>query len=180
MKNRFGICILAATLAIASGPSIGAAQCVLSVLPADTTICRGEVFRMSVHVDSAAVNLMGYDITVSFDATRLGVIDVVEGSLPAGSGYPTFFRWLNEGEDDDFVFVNGSILGKTVDGPGVLFSILFEALEVGVVSVCVEESELRNGLNRQIIHTTACGSVTIEEPIGAVDSSWGTIKALVK
>jgi hypothetical protein len=180
MKNKFGICILAAMMAVAWGPSIGAAQCVLSVLPADTTICRGEVFTMSVHVDSAAVNLMGYDVTVSFDGALLGVLDVVEGSLPDGSGYPTFFRWINEGEDDDFVFVNGSILGKTVDGPGVLFSILFEALQVGDVSVCVVESELRNGLNRSIIHTTECGVVTIEEPIGTVDSSWGTIKSLVE
>jgi hypothetical protein len=123
---------------------------------------------------------MGYDVTVSFDGDLLGVMDVVEGSLPAESGYPTFFRWINEGEDDDFVFVNGSILGKTVDGPGVLFTILFEALAVGDVSVCVEESELRNGLNRSITHTTVCGSVTIEEPIGAADSSWGAIKALVE
>jgi len=180
MKNKFGICILAAIMAVAGSPSIGGAQCVLSVLPADTTVCRGEVFRMSVFVDDGAVNLMGYDVTVSFDGALLGVVDVVEGSLPAGSGYPTFFRWLNEGEDDDFVFVNGSILGKTVDGPGVLFSILFEALDVGAVSVCVMESELRNGLNRSIIHTTECGAVTIEEPIGAADSSWGTIKALVE
>ena len=180
MKNKFGICILAAMTAVALGPSIGTAQCVLSVLPADTTLCRGDVFSMSVYVDDAAVNLMGYDVTVSFDGALLGVLGVVEGSLPAESGYPTFFRWINEGEDDDFVFVNGSILGKTVDGPGVLFSILFEALDVGAVSVCVQESELRNGLNRSIIHTTVCGSVTIEEPIGAADSSWGTIKALVE
>jgi hypothetical protein len=173
----FGITILLATTI---GTADSTADCHLRILPEDTTVCTGETFEVNVHVNEGAVNLMGYNITVSFDTALLCIEEVYEGSLPINSGHPTFFRWLNEGDDDDCIFVNGSILGNTVEGPGVLFTIKFKAGKVGTDSLCVVDSELRNNFNRAITHTPHCGTITIETEVGTIDTPWGVIKTMQK
>lgn len=170
--------VLIALLAVLAVPSTADAQVDLGISPADTCVIAGSIFELDVYIDSGAVNLMGWNITIGYDSTLLAVVDVLEGTLPADSGHPTFFSWLNEGEDDDFIFVNGSILGKTVDSPGVLVTIVFEALKVGNCEICIDDSDLRNNLNRSITHTRSCGNLMIEEPIGTEPATWGRIKKL--
>lgn len=157
-------------------------ECVLSIVPPDTAVILGDddPFVLHVCVDSGAVDLMGYNITVQFDESLLEVLEVEEGALPANSGHETFFYWLNEGSGDNFVLINGAILGKTVNGPGVLFDITFMALAEGLSDIEIISSDLRNNLNAQIAHSDSSGSVCIIIPVGTEESSWGLIKMIFR
>ena len=170
--------MLIALLGVLAVPSTAEAQVDLGISPADTCVMAGFIFELDVYINTGAVNLMGWNITIGFDSSLIAVVDVLEGSLPADSGNETFFFWLNEGDVDDSILVNGSILGKTVDSPGVLVTIVFEALTVENCEICIEASELRNNLNRPINHTRSCGYLMIEEPIGTEQATWGSIKKL--
>ncbi len=176
LQQRLYILVLIVSLAVLTAPAACQAQSHLRILPADTVMYVSDVFEIDVYIDSFVVNLMGWDITVGYDEAILDLVDVLEGSLPEDSGYPTTFFWLNKGADDGTVHVNGSVLGKTVDSPGVLLTLIFEAVEIGACDICITDSELRNNLNRPIAHTTHCGHLMIEIPIAAGQSSWGTIK----
>lgn len=168
---RLTLLLLAAALASA-GPAPAAE---LSFDPDSTLVIKNDVFLVSVVVD-AQDSIMGYDVTVSFDKGILVPLDVFEGDLPAGSGHSTFFRWLNEGDDDGTLRVNGSILGATIDGPGALFTIEFRALCAGVSALCMPHADLRDGLNRKLFPAVSCAEVTVTEPIATQESSWGAIK----
>jgi len=176
-QQRVLLFVLIMSFAAFAVPSGCEAQSQLRILPADTIMCVGDIFEIDVYIDSFVVNLMGWDLIVEYDEAILDVVDVVEGTLPKDSGHPTFFFWLNEDADDGTLEVNGSILGKTVDSPGVLVTITFEATAIGFCSICFVESELRNNLNRPISHTTHCGDLMIEIPIATSEASWGRIKS---
>ena len=175
-QQRVLLFVLIVSFAAFAVPSGCEAQSHLRILPADTVMYVGDIFEIDVYIDSFVVNLMGWDLIVEYDESILDVVDVEEGSLPKDSGHPTFFCWLNEDADDGTIEVNGSVLGKTVDSPGVLVTITFEAIEVGSCALCFVESELRNNLNRSISHTTHCGDLMIEIPIATGEASWGRIK----
>jgi hypothetical protein len=158
--------------------AIDEAPCTLSVSPPDTLVFLGSEFWMDIAVNEGAVNLMGYDIVIAFDYSLLQVQDIVEGSLPANSGHQTFFHyWGNEGPE---VHVTGSIMGNTVNGPGVLFSIKFAALALGTDILSVSSSELRDDTNTSISHATEEARVVIEQMIGAEESTWGRVKMLFR
>jgi hypothetical protein len=128
------------------------------------------------YVDS----LMGFDVIVGFDPSYLEVVRVEKGLLLTTSGYPTFFGWLNEGCACDSIFVNGSILGGTVDGPGTLFRITFNTLNPGTADVVIRRSDLRDGMNQKLFHSSEGALVIIESPIASERSTWSRLKTLYK
>ncbi len=136
----------------------------LMILPAETDAYVFTQFQLEIAVNDEIDSLMGYDITVDFDASHLQVLNVEEGSLPGGSGFGTFFRWMNPGCGCDSVFVNGSILGHVVDGPGTLFTITFRAISVGTTAVTIRRSDLRNGVNERLLHTRRNAVAVIDYP----------------
>lgn len=161
-------------------PSVALAQRCVSILPDTTVVTIGMQFSLDVVVNDPVDSLMGYDVTVGFDRSLLEVVQVEEGSLPTTSGYPVFFRWLNEGCVCDSVFVNGSIIGGTVDGPGTLLTITFKALKLGKADIVIRRSDLRNGMNQKLSHCSGDALVIIESPIGSESCSWSRVKALYK
>jgi hypothetical protein len=161
-------------------PRASQAQQRLSILPDTTVVPIGAQFSLDVAVNDPADSLMGYNVTLGFDRSFLEVVRVEEGSLPAASGYATFFRWLNEGCACDSVIVNGSVLGNTIDGPGTLFTITFKALKPGIADVIICRSDLRDGANRKLPHSIEDALAIIEPPIGSKASSWSGVKCLYK
>jgi|WetSurMetagenome_2_1015567.scaffolds.fasta_scaffold04390_3 hypothetical protein len=180
MHKKLAIfCIMSILIPFLS-PSKAPAQSCISVLPDTTVVPIGARFSLDIAVNDPTDSLMGYNVTLGFDRSYLEVVRVDEGSLPATSGYATFFRWLNEGCACDSILVNGSILGNTVAGPGTLFAVTFKALAPGTARVVIRRGDLRNDMNQKLAHCSRDALVIIEPPIGSKASSWGRVKALYK
>jgi len=171
--------LLAATITVllAAGP---AAADELYFSPADNSIFSFDPFPVQVMVDDID-SIMGYNISVSITGDPcVKIMGIIEGSLPGSNGDPTFFRWLNPW-DADSIAVNGSILGTTVDGPGVLFTIFLQALSPGIAWLDFTYSELRNGVNESIDHESdKRARIIVHEAIAVDDSSWGAIKSIYR
>jgi hypothetical protein len=150
----------------------------LAIAPGDTTVVADNTFQIRIEADAALVGLMGYDITVAFDSSIVELVGVDEGPLPGSGGAETFFHWFGAGAAGDTVVVNGAVLGTTVDGPGVLFTITLEGIREGTTPVSIVASQMRDNFNVAIPHATAGGSVTVEEPIAVRTATWGEIKTL--
>jgi hypothetical protein len=142
----------------------------LFILPVSTDTHVFEQFQVEIAVNDEIDSLMGYDITIDFDDSHLQVLNVEEGSLPEESGFNTFFQWMNPGCGCDSAFVNGSILGDVVDGPGTLFTITFRAISVGTTTITIRRSDLRNGVNEKLAHSRRDAVVAIEYPPTGADS----------
>lgn len=149
------------------------------VAPADSTVFLDKdpnLFTVRVCISEEITNLMGYDISVRFDSTRIKLKNVSEGSLPGNSGYETFFWWFDPAISDNTAHINGAILGHTVDGPGVLFDLVFEKAAVGTTYVELFDTELRTGTNGSIPHTTVSGMIIVDKPIAVEPTTWGQLK----
>ena len=149
----------------------------LSIAPQDTFVVKGHTFQMRVYINTDFTDFMGYDITIHFDNTRLQVVSVDEGTFPTGSGYPTFFRWLNEGAVDDEIQVNGAILGHGIQGHGILFTMTFQATQLNIADVGFSSIELRNGMNQTLPWISTDAIVRIITSIDSEALSWGEIKS---
>lgn len=160
--------------AAVAGPGVSGE---LSFEPDTSCVVINDVFLMDVMIGEQD-SIMGYDITIAFDGDILEPLGVYEGDLPVGSGHDTFFRWLNEDTADSTVTVNGSILGTTVSGPGVLFTISFRASQLGISPLEFGTCRMRNGLNEGLPLTFDEGWVRVMLPISTESSSWGAIKLM--
>ncbi len=164
-------------------PTSSSAEALISIEPDSTRVwVNSQFFQLDIMVNSEVDSLMGYDMTVIFDPVHLQVQDVSEGALPLNSGYPTFFRWLNEYEESDSVWVNGSILGNTIAGPGQLFRITFWAIYPGITTVGIVRSDMRNDENQKLPHLCRSGTVFVYPTIGVepAKGTWGRIKCLFR
>jgi hypothetical protein len=135
----------------------------LSVCPDYTWQPEGAIFGVGICVPAGITNLMGYDVAVAFDSSVIEILGVFEGPLPQAASDTTFFWWFNSGVRSDHVHVNGAVLGATMDGPGVLFTLMFKARHsvASTTNVCITYSELRDGINDPIAHERKCGLVEI-------------------
>jgi hypothetical protein len=149
------------------------------VAPADTTVFLDidpELFTVRISVSDDITELMGYDINVRFDSTKIKLVDVTEGTLPLNSGFETFFWWFDSGVPDNTAHINGAVLGNTVDGPGVLFDLVFEKAAVGTTYVELFGTEIRTGVNTTIPHSTVDGMVIVDKSIAVEPTTWGQVK----
>ena len=176
MKNQLlRYCIIAACLLllIAGSASAGSG---LQVAPDDTTVVAGTTFQIRIAVDASITSLMGYEVTVAFDSSIVELVSVDEGPLPGSGGATTFFHWFGAGVVSDTVYVNGAVLGTTVDGPGVLFTMEFKAKREGTTPVSFISTELRDNFNVVISHDTTDGRIVVEKTIPVRSVTWGGIK----
>ena len=171
--------LIIATLALlmSAGPAAADELC---FSPADTMILTFDPFPVHVMVDDIG-SIMGYNISVTLTGDPcVMVVSVIEGTLPGSMGDPTFFSWLNPG-DANSISVNGSVLGTTVDGPGVLFTIYLEALQPGTAWLDFSYSDLRNGLNESLAHNSdRRAKITVDNAIATEETTWGAIKAICR
>lgn len=148
----------------------------LSVRADSVVVDIGTEFGLHFYVEDDTTELMGYDILFSFDVDSLELVSVEEGSLPAECEEETFF-YSDTSFGPGTVEVSGAILGGVVMTPGVLFTVTFKAITEGKTYVEIEESELRDGSNNAIPHTTRRGIVVIVGEVPVERSSWGRLKA---
>lgn len=154
------------------------AQAGLLVTPVNATVVAGDEFEVRIEVDADFISLMGYDVILAFDSSLVTVLSVDEGPLPPTGPDGSFFYWFDPGVPDSTVHVNGAVLGTTVDGPGILFTVTFEALEVGTSPLNIIYHDIRDDTNAAIPHDVANTTVIIERPIPVEPSTWGRVKAL--
>lgn len=171
----------AGTVLWTAGPSSGTSLFVdtLYVQPDSVWKAEGEIFQLGVYVSTGVVDLMGYNVAVTFDSSVIEIVDVGEGPLMGTATDTTFFWWFGAGLKSDSVHVNGASLGATVDGPGELFTMTFKALTHGVVrttNVRIALSELRDGTNHPIEHGRRHGFVAVEPTVRVEETTWGAIK----
>jgi hypothetical protein len=164
------------TLSLFSGAAL--AQAELFVTPANATVVAGDEFEVRIEVDADFLALMGYDVVLAFDSSLVTVLSVDEGPLPPTGPDGSYFYWFNPGLPDSTVHVNGAVLGTAVDGPGILFTVTFEALEVGTTPMNIVHHDIRDDTNTPILHDVLNTTVIIEKPIPAESSTWGRVKAL--
>ncbi len=174
--NRYYILLAAAIILTAGAGPATADEIFFS--PADTTVFTSDLFAVQVMVDDVD-SLMGYNISVSITGDPcVKIMGIVEGTLPGSNGDNTFFRYLTPWSADS-ISVNGSVLGTTVDGPGSLFTIMFQALVPGIAWLDFSYSDLRDGTNAAISHDLgAQARIMVTEPVGVSESSWGEIKSI--
>jgi hypothetical protein len=137
-----------------------AADPVLYVNPGAVDVWTGEDFWLNVAVDAALTGLTGYDLTIDFDESVLGLVGVVEGDLPQTSG-ESFFFWTTGSPPENAIVINGAVLGDSVDGPGVLARLHFEALVPGVSPLEFLFFELRDIENDPIPVTAVGATVSV-------------------
>ncbi len=170
--------ILAAVIILAAAGPATADELYFS--PADTSIFDFNIFSVHVMVDNID-SIMGYNISVSITGDPcVKIMGIVEGTLPGSNGDTTFFRWLNP-SSADLISVNGSVLGTTVDGPGILFTIFLQALQPGTAWLDFTYSDLRNGVNVSLAHDSdKRARIMVHEAIAVDESSWGAIKSIYR
>jgi hypothetical protein len=155
----------------------------LSVDPDTTVVSDGTVFTLDIAISAEVAELMGWDIAIVFNSSVIELLSVSEGALPLTSGFETFFYTYDTGVPADSVRVNGAILGHTVDGPGVLFTLEFKAKPAnGTHDTDVEIvfSDLRTGVNGAIAHGVGNGYVKVITPVATETASWGFVKNLYR
>lgn len=174
-----GLCIISMILVlVAAGPVTAEPE--LYVSPRDAFVLVDDEFQLSVVANSDVVGLMGYNVVIGFDPAILELLSVDEGTLPGSGGAETFFFWFGAGAPADTAHVNGAVLGTTVDGSGVLFTLTFKAKTVGLTQIEFVYSEIRDGTNADIAHTTTYGEVQVDESIPVKTVTWGEVKRLYK
>ncbi len=175
---RYNVLLAAvALLAMASSPAMADE---LYFSPADTMIWDYAPFPVHVMIDDVD-SLMGWDISVSLTGNPcVKILGVIEGSLPGSNGDETFFYWLDQ-LNPGSIHVNGSVLGTVVDGPGILFTIYFQALLPGVAWLDFTDSELRNGVNSSLAHVSdKRARIEVLEAIATEETTWGAIKSVCR
>jgi hypothetical protein len=173
-RIAFTICIATLLFIV---PVRAVSQPELAVVPESQVVIVDDEFEVEITVDSTLSSLMGYDVTVSFDASIIEFVDAEEGPLPMSASATTFFYWWQPGGAADTVAVNGAVLGTTVDGPGTLFKLKFKAKMVGTTTIEITRSDLRTGTNTAISHTTKLGTVIVDEDIPVESVTWGRLKS---
>ncbi|MGA9364224.1 MAG: T9SS type A sorting domain-containing protein [Bacteroidota bacterium] len=125
---------------------VGWGQTMVSVLPATREISPGETLTLSVCI-ATTDSLHAYQVCVRFDNSILQFTDVAEGPYLQTGPFGTFFHnYPAPGPGTDSVTVTQAILGPdAISGTGVLFSITFTAVGIGVTPIAPDDVTLFRG-----------------------------------
>ncbi len=136
------------------------AQTSVTIDPNTSSIAVGDTLTVDVVVGTTpSDSIQGFKIILDYDESTLEVLEVTEGSLFSESGFSTFWVVLS---DSDNVHVNDATLGLSdIRGPGVLFSIQFQAIAQGEGTLTFGDSDLRNTHNHSIPCTWIDGGVVV-------------------
>ena len=178
-KRMSGVLSLAAALVIvASVPAWG--DPTISIAPEEQWVYQFDFVAVNVVINDEVLGLTGYDLLIDYNEAILNLYGVEEGPLPSSGGPgSSFFFWTDVGQPSDAILIQGAVLGDSVDGPGVLATIVFQGWVVGDSPVTFEEIDLRDLDNNPIPVAFADGMIhIIEIPTPVTAASWGRIKAL--
>jgi len=156
--RRLKITVIVATGAAVLGTcsAVHGQSASVFVYPETSYVETGDTFGLTIEVDSNAVELKGFDIVLSFEGESLDLLCANEGTLMKQGG-TTF--WHHEA-DSNAVEMICAILGTglSVNGPGVLAVISFQASTADRSDLVFEEVNLRN-VNKHPIPCESRGGV---------------------
>jgi hypothetical protein len=138
------------------------AQTALTVSPSTQAVVVGASVTVQIRITSVA-NLHGYSISAGFDNSILQYqsVDATSGTL-LGSFPNTYFISAQPPGNPNTVQVDQAILGNTsTSGSGILFSITFTAISLGISPITVLSYDLRDGNNQHISATVSSGQVAV-------------------
>ncbi|MBN2565979.1 MAG: hypothetical protein JXB46_09755 [Candidatus Eisenbacteria bacterium] len=153
---------LSVTMALAVASRVAAAP-LIYVEPDTSEVWTGGDVWVDIAINDEVSGVTGYDLLIDFDESIVEVVDVLEGSLPQ-SAANSFFFWTIDPVSSNAIDINGAILGSSVDGPGVLASILFHAVGEGESPVELLDVELRDIDNHAIAVGAKGGVVSVNDP----------------
>ncbi len=166
-----------ALVAVASAPALG--DPTIYVDPEEQWVYQFEFVAVNVVVNDEVLGLTGFDLLIDYNEAVLNLYEVQEGPLPSSGGAESFFFWTDVAQPSNAILIQGAVLGDSVDGPGVLATIIFQGWVVGDSPVTFEEIDLRDLDNNPIPVAFADGMIHIMEvPTPVTLASWGRIKAL--
>jgi hypothetical protein len=139
--------------------------------------CSEDTFTVAVVIDDTPAPVQGFEFVFEFDPTVVEPVEVLEGGLLTGSGFPTFFVWLNQSAVGDSVKVNAAVLGGTFTGPGELVQIRFLKLWPATTPLDWRMLDFRDDQNLMIPVGSESGLVHIEPcPVAVEETTWGAVK----
>lgn len=103
----------------------------ISYVPIDSTV------TVAFAVDSTARAFNGYEVTIEYDAARLDLIGIEEGSLMTGTCGFTFVD-VDSAAEGTVTYTHVLLCaGTAADGPGELSRFTFRAIDLGYASVAL-------------------------------------------
>ncbi len=144
--------------------------------PSHSEVSEFDHFWVDVCFDSEVTNVTGYQFVIDFDEDLLTVLGVEEGDLPSGYSGESFCDWRIDGTTTRALVVDGAVLGGSIDGPGSVVRIEFEALAAGVSELSFTSVELRDIDNVSLESIEEDGDVEIGS-VGRIyiDPSYETV-----
>jgi hypothetical protein len=129
----------------------------LKLTPSSQTVTQGSQATIDVVVEGVT-DLLGANITLNFDATKLQYV-----SSATGSFFSSAFIMPTTPDN-----INGSVtlalitLAETPSGTGTIITVIFNTIASGSANITFGTTDLRDKNNDSISHTTGSGcSVTI-------------------
>lgn len=149
--------------------------------PAQSSIVCTETGTIEVVIDEAIDDLRGFSMIIAFDPELITPVTVEAGGLVAGAGCPHTLFWVNP-DGTGTIEVDGALLGCSIQGPGAILSIVFEAAEgvEGETALTCQSLTLRDSQNADIPAECAEATVEVTCSVNTHRTVWGTVKALFR
>jgi LysM repeat protein len=173
MKRRTALVVitlftLLGTLFAPPSSTVLAADATVRIIPAATDVDVGQTAVLQVYVDDIS-NLSGAEFHISFDASRLEVIDADAGKdgvqVNIGDFLVADFVAKNEADNTagkiDFGIAQMSP-NTPVSGSGTLASITFRGKAEGTANVTLDSVLMSDANGAQIPVSTESGSITVQ------------------
>ena len=139
-----------------------------------------DTVTLDVMIDDEIVDLRGFSFVFEFDPSIVTPVSVEPGSAVEGASCPNFATWPNESAIGDSIWVDGVLLGCSIDGPGSFIRIRFVGVNDGVSEIACRSGMLRDSANQDIPFTCVQGSIEIDCNTPTESNSWGRIKTLYR
>lgn len=139
-----------------------------------------DTVTVDVMIDDDIADLRGFSFVFEFDPSIVMPVSVEPGSAVEGASCPNFATWPNESAIGDSIWVDGVLLGCSIDGPGSFIRIRFVGVNDGVSAIGCRSGVLRDSENQDIAFTCVQGSIEIDCNTAAESGSWGRVKALYR
>lgn len=137
-----------------------------------------DTVTLDVLIDEDVADLRGFSFVFEFDPSIVTPISVEPGAAVEGASCPNFVTWPNASAIGDSIWVDGVLLGCSIDGPGSIIRIRFVGVADGVSPISCRSGALRDSQNQEIPFTCVPGSIEIECDTATEPMHWGRIKTL--
>jgi hypothetical protein len=173
--------LLASLMFFLFAASAHAQSAIVSFDPAQSSIVCGEAGTIEVYIDDSIDDLRGFSMILAFDPELITPVTVEAGSLVTGAGCPHSLFWVNP-DGTGTIEVDGAMLGCSIQGPGAILSIVFEAAEgvEGDTALTCQSLSLRDSQNVDIPAECSAATIEVTCAVNTHQAVWGTVKSLFR